>query len=99
MLGMAPQLKSRISDATERQRLVKQLPLVLLLCLTYLSWQRSQVSNKLRIYMLTRPVAAARAAVATGESGLIETRHVSATWKCDSLSFIFTHPPEDNRIK
>ena len=24
----------------------------------------------------------------------IET-HVSDTWKCGSLSFIFTHPPED----
>ena len=25
-----------------------------------------------------------------------ETRHVSDTWKCGSLSCIFTHPPEDN---
>ena len=32
-----------------------------------------------------------------GSVGYIETRHVSDTWKCGSLSFIFTHPPEDNR--
>ena len=30
-----------------------------------------------------------------GSVGSIETRHVSDTWKCGSLSFIFTHPPED----
>ena len=29
----------------------------------------------------------------------IETRHVSDTWKCGSLSFIFTHPPEDLKKK
>ena len=49
--------------------------------------------------MLTRPVAAARAAVATGASGYIDTRHVSDTWKFGSLSFIFTHPPEDKKQK
>ena len=27
-----------------------------------------------------------------GSVGSIETRHVSDTWKCGSLSFIFTHP-------
>ena len=47
--------------------------------------------------MLTRPVATARAAVATGVLGLIETRHVSdtCTWKNGSLIIIFTNPPED----
>ena len=25
--------------------------------------------------------------------------HVSDTWKCGSLSYIFTHPPEDKRVK
>ena len=38
--------------------------------------------------MLMHPVAAARAAVAMGAWGKIET-HVSDTWKCGSLSFIF----------
>ena len=41
-----------------------------------------------RVDMLTSPGAAARAAVATGD-----------TWKCGSLSFIFTHPPEDKKNK
>ena len=27
------------------------------------------------------------------------TRYVSDTWKCGSLSFIFTHPPEDKKKK
>ena len=50
--------------------------------------------------MLMRPVAAARAAaVAAGASGKIETRRVSNTWKCGSLNFIFTHPPEDKKTK
>ena len=31
--------------------------------------------------------------------GSIETPHVSDTWKCGSLSFIFTHPPEDLKKK
>ena len=31
--------------------------------------------------------------------GYIETRHVSDTWKCGSLSFSFTHPPEDLKKK
>ena len=52
------------------------------------------LSGSGRVDMLTRPVAAARAAVATGASGYIET-HVSDTWKCGCLSFIFTHPPGD----
>ena len=51
-----------------------------------------------RVDMLTSPVAAARAAVATG--AWVKSKHdvyfeVSDTWKCGSLSFIFTHPPED----
>ena len=29
------------------------------------------------------------------KSAVGKTRHVSDTWKCGSLSFIFTHPPED----
>ena len=43
-----------------------------------------------------RSFAAARAAVATGASGLIDTRQVFAmsTWKCGSSSFIFTHLPD-----
>ena len=49
-----------------------------------------------RVDMLTSPVAAARAAVATGAWVKIETRHLSDTWKCGSLSFVFTHPAEDN---
>ena len=44
--------------------------------------------------MLTRPVAAAQAAVAKGASGYkLPHMYVSDTWKCGSLSFIFTHPP------
>ena len=47
-----------------------------------------------RIDMLTSPVATARAAVATG--AWVTSKHdVSDTWKCGSLSFIFTRPPED----
>ena len=30
-----------------------------------------------------------------GYRGLIETRHVSDSWKCGGLSLIFTQPPED----
>ena len=37
---------------------------------------------------LVCPVAAARAAVATGALGQIDTRHVCDAWKCGSLSFI-----------
>ena len=71
----------------------------------------SDPSGSGRVDMLTGPVAAARAAVATGawvtskhdsrccccngSVGYIETRHVSDTWRCGSLSCIFTHPPED----
>ena len=33
--------------------------------------------------------------VCNGSVGSIETRHVSDTWKSGSLSFLFTHPPED----
>ena len=44
-------------------------------------------------------VAAARAVVATGASGQIDTRHISDTWKCGSLSSIFTHRPEDGKKK
>ena len=44
--------------------------------------------------MLTHPAAAARAAVATGVRGKIDT-HVSETWKRASLSYIATHPPAD----
>ena len=56
------------------------------------------LSGSGRVDMLTCPAAAARAAVATGASGEIDTRYVSYTrkWKCGSLSFTFTHPP---RIK
>ena len=54
--------------------------------------------------MLTSPVAAARAAVATG--AWVESKHdmylihsLVYTWKCGSSSFIFTHPPEDEKEK
>ena len=46
------------------------------------------------------PVAAARAAVATGT--WVESKHdmyLIHTWKCGSSSFIFTHPPEDEKRK
>ena len=53
-----------------------------------------------RVDMLTSPVAAARAAVATG--AWVESKHdthLIHTWKCGSSSFIFTHPPEDEERK
>ena len=53
-----------------------------------------------RVDMLTSPVPAARAAVATG--AWIESKHdmcLIHTWKCGSSSFIFTHPPEDEKEK
>ena len=53
-----------------------------------------------RVDMLTSPVPAARAAVATG--AWVESKHdmyLIYTWKCGSLSFIFTHPPEDEKRK
>ena len=53
------------------------------------------ISGSGRVNMLTRNVPAARATVATGASGKIYTDVVSDTWKCGSLSFIITHPPED----
>ena len=49
-----------------------------------------------RVDMLTSPVAAARAAAATG--AWVQSKHgmyLIPTWKCGSLNFIFTHPPED----
>ena len=49
-----------------------------------------------RVDMLTSTVAAARAAVETG-AWVKSKRHVSDTWKCGSLSFIFTHSPEDKK--
>ena len=52
------------------------------------------LSGSGRVDMLTRPVAAARAAVATGASGYIDA---SDTWKCGSSSFTFIHPPEDKK--
>ena len=57
----------------------------------------SDPSGSGRVDMLTGPVAAARAVAAAAwvKSKHDETRHVSDTWKCGSLSFIFTHPPED----
>ena len=57
------------------------------------------LSGSGRVDMLPCPVAASRAAVATGVSGLIDTRHVSDTWKRGSLSFIFTHPPKASKKK
>ena len=48
--------------------------------------------------MLTNPVAAARAVVATG--AWVKSKHdmyLIHTWKCGSSSFIFTHPPEDKK--
>ena len=54
----------------------------------------SDPSGSGRVDVLTDPVAATRAVVATGAWVKIET-HVSDTWKCGSLSFIFTHPLED----
>ena len=53
-----------------------------------------------RVDMLTSPVRAARAAVATG--AWVESKHdmyLIHTWKCGSLSFLFTHPPEDEKRK
>ena len=53
-----------------------------------------------RVDMLTSPVAAARAAVATGT--WVESKHdmyLIHTWKCGSSSFIFAHPPEDEKRK
>ena len=51
--------------------------------------------------MLTGPVAAARALVATG--AWVKSKHmyfeVSYTWECGRLSFIFTRPPEDLKKK
>ena len=51
--------------------------------------------------MLTNPVAVARAAVATG--AWVESKHdihVSDTYvEVWELGFIFTHPPEDEKIK
>ena len=46
------------------------------------------LSELRRVDMLTRPVAAVRAVVATGVLGSIETRHVSDRWKCGGFSFI-----------
>ena len=48
-----------------------------------------------RVDMLTSPVAAARAAVATG--AWVEHMYLIHMWKCGSSSFIFTHPPEDEK--
>ena len=54
-----------------------------------------------RVDMLTSPVAAARADVATG--AWVKSKHemhlIPGTWKCRSLSFIFTHPPEEKKIE
>ena len=50
--------------------------------------------------MLTSPVAAARAAVAT--RAWVESKHdmyLIHTWKVWELGFIFTHPPEDEKRK
>ena len=48
--------------------------------------------------MLTSPVAAARAAVATG--AWVKSKHDMYLIRASvgSLSFIFTHPPEDSKI-
>ena len=42
-----------------------------------------------RVDMLTSPVAAARAGVATGASGEIGTRHVSDTWEVWELKHYY----------
>ena len=49
--------------------------------------------------MRTNPVAAARASVATG--AWVKPKHdmYLIRGKCRSLSFIFTHPPEDKKNK
>ena len=52
------------------------------------------LSGSGRVDMPTRSVTARWAAVATGESGKIHI-HVFDTWRCGSLSFMFTRPPED----
>ena len=49
--------------------------------------------------MLTSPVAAARAAVATGAWVESKQMYLIHTWKCGSSSFIFTHLPEDEKRK
>ena len=53
------------------------------------------LSGSGRVDMLACQVAAARAAVATGASGEIDTRHVSDTWKCESSKLYLTHPLEE----
>ena len=55
----------------------------------------SNPSGSDRVDMLTGPVAAARAVVATG--AWVKSKHVPDTWKCGSSRFIFTHPPEDKK--
>ena len=51
-----------------------------------------------RVDMLTSPVAARRAAVATG--AWVKSKHMYLIHgKCGSLSDIFTHPPEDLKKK
>ena len=53
-----------------------------------------------RVDMLTSPVAAARAAVATGV--WVDSKHdmyLIHKSKCGGSSFIFTHPPEDENRK
>ena len=62
--------------------------------------QEKQLSTNIYIYIYMSPVAAARAAVATGT--WVESKHdmyLIHTWKCGSSSFIFTHPPEDEKRK
>ena len=49
--------------------------------------------------MLTGPVAAARAAVATGAWVKSKHMYLIRGSKCGSLSFISTHPPEDLKKK
>ena len=68
------------------------------------SWSRATRCTYLTRYLgiwiwgqTQRSVPASRAVVATGALGQIETRHVCDAWKCGSLCFIFTHPPEDKK--
>ena len=59
----------------------------------------SDPSGSGRVDMLTGPVAAARAVVATG--AWVKSKHdmYLIRGKCGSLSFIFTHPPEDGMAR
>ena len=63
--------------------------------ISYKSRRTPQLPSGNKTTTVPRTRYSARTTFATGASGEIDTRHVSDTCKCGSLSFIFTHPPED----